>query len=474
MNGQQILRIYIARRWWVIGSVIVGLIVGAGLALTLPPVHESRAQVIVSVADDADVTAGESAAYINDRIPTVLEVAKSADFASQIAELPGIDMGRSGVASALDFALVANTTVIEISAKDADPGQARQLANSAAETMSEPALTEQLGTESGLDIAVLQEAGAATSTVFPDPIRFIVFGGLAGLTIGLILAPLRNGLDRKLRDVNEIADATGAGFIGVHDSAPSRALSRSAANAGAATSTPLLLARLGVVGTDRGTRILTLCGIDGVGNELAADLVETAAANGMRCALVSADPAALHTAHYRELSRVRGVDVVDADGGRSRGVLGDRELSAAMPQPFDLYDLIVILSTDLVDRPDACVYLNRSDAVVIVTAEAPSRSKILTTRELLRVNGAAADGFIVVGRSDRGTGVRGRRRAGAETQTNSAEGSEPSAATAELNVVEATSSDVDQSARSEGEAYRLPARAGSIQNGDDSRNGGQS
>ncbi|GAA3842145.1 hypothetical protein KACC15558_23850 [Brevibacterium ammoniilyticum] len=401
MSGQQIMRIYALRRWWVITSVLAGIIVGSVLAFTLPSIYESRSQAIVSVSDRTNVTAGESAAYVGDRIPTILEIAKSADFARVVAETPGVDLSASEVRSALQFALVPETTVIGITANADDPNVARQLADAASETISDSFLISQLGPDSGLEISVLQEAGEGTSAVFPDPVRFIAFGGLAGLTVGLILAPLRHGLDRRVRDVRDIRNTVGAQLLGVRDAAPSRSLRRMVANSGVATSTPVLLARLGVVGSRTGTRALALCGIEGVGNELASDLVETAAASGLNCALVSADPAALQTAHYRELSQVRGIDVVDADGGRGGGILSGRDLVAAMPRPYDSYDLIVYLGTDLVARPDASLYLDRADVAIIVTGEAPERSDLLVTRELIRAHGSAVDGFVVVSRNDR-------------------------------------------------------------------------
>lgn len=405
MSGQQIMRIYLLRRWWVIACALVGLVVGAGLAFALPSVHEARSQVLVGVAEDAEIAAGESATYVDDWILTLLQIAGSEDFAGEVAASPEVDLTPAEVRAAVDFALVPNTTVVEITAADADPARARTLANAAAETMSTALADTRFGPDTGFAISVLQEAGPATSTAFPDPVRFIVIGGLAGLTLGLILAPLRHGLDRRVRDLREIPELLGTALIGVRDPAANRALRREIAR-GAATSTSVLLARLGVLGS-RGTRTLTLCGIAGVGGELASDLVETAAADGLMCALVSADPVALQTAHYRELTRVRGIDVVDADGGRGRGIRSGEDLAQAMPRPYAEYDLVVLLGTDLVARPDACVHLELADAAIVVSAVSPDRADLLTTRELMRAHATEAAGVVIVAR--RGTGARSRR-----------------------------------------------------------------
>lgn len=396
MSGEQILRIFSVRWRWIVACILLGGIAGTGLALVLPRVYDSSAQVIVSISNDADVGAAESAAYVDDRIPTVLEIAGSHDFANVVAGTSGIDRSSAEARESLDFTLVPDTTVIEISAEDSDSAQAAELANAAAAAMSRPALAEQLGTDDAIKISILQKADSGGGAVFPDPVRFIGIGALAGLVLGLIVAPIRHGFDPRVRDLEDITQILGARLLAVRHSRPGRAIRRQIAAYGASTTIAGLLARLGLISRQRETLYLALCGVEGAGNELAADIIETAVANGMRCVLVSADPAALLTAHYRELSAVKGVDVVDSNAESGGGIIIGTDLSEALPRSIDDYDLVVFLGSDLVAHPEACAYLADAQVAVVVTVSQPDRCALQATCELIRTNGTEIAGYVIV------------------------------------------------------------------------------
>lgn len=396
MSGEQILRILFIRRWWIVVTTIVGTLAGLTLAMALPHVYEARAQVIVSMVESSDVSAAESATYIDDMVPTVLEVSRSNDFANEVAGDRGIARSPDEIRDSLEFTLVADTSVIEIHAQDQNPTQARVIADRAARTMSTQFLTDRLGSVSSMDVSVLQKAETFADGVFPNSARFLGLGALAGLVLGLLLAPIRHGLDPRVRDFGEIRGILGSELLAVRMHKPSGTIRRQAANTGASTSISGLLARLDLTGRRRGSTIMTLCGVSGVGNQLAADLVETAAASGMRCALVSADPAELRTAHYRELSQVTGISVVDANSLSGESLLLGRALADALCAVLADYDLVICLSSDLASRPQTCSFLELSDFAVVVSGSQPVRADLRSTQELLRVSEIKSAGFVLV------------------------------------------------------------------------------
>lgn len=396
MNGEQIVRIFLIRRWWIVGSVILGALVGAGLATALPHVYDVKAQVIVSMAESTDVSAVESGTYIDDLMPNVLEVSRSNDFAHEVSKGSGVDRSTAQIRDSLDFVLVPDTSVIEVHVQDQDPGQARVLANRAAQTMSTSFLTDRLGSVSSLDVSVLQRSESSADGAYPDLVRFVGLGALAGLVLGLLLAPIRHGLDPRLRDFGDIRRTLGTEMLAVRMRKPSGAIRRQAANCGASTSISGLLARLDLTGRRRGSTVVTLCGVGGVGNQLAADLVETAAASGMSCALVSADPAELSTSHYRELSQVTGISVVDANSLSGESLLIGRALADALCAVLADYDLVICLSSDFAAHPQTCSFLELSDIAVVVTAPHPVWADLRSTQELLRAGESLPVGFVLV------------------------------------------------------------------------------
>lgn len=396
MSGEQILRVFFIRRWWIIACVILGAFIGSALAFTLPRIYDSRSQVIVSVSEDSEVGAAESGTYIDDRMPTVLEVSRSNDFAQEVARGSGIDRSPSEVRSELESTVVPETTVIEIHARDHDADQARALADRAAAVMSEPFVIGQMGSGTGMDVTVLQQAESDGTVVFPDPIRFLGIGALAGLVLGLVIAPIRHGLDPRIRDFSDILSIVDADLLAVRMSRPDWSVRRQIARGGAATSISGLFARLGLSGRADGTVTVTLCGVGGVGSELACDLVETAAASGLTCALVSADPAALNTEHYRELSQVTGISVIDVSSDSGHGIFSGLAVRTALSSPRGHYDLVICLSPDLASRPETCGFLESSEFAVVVTTLHPDRSDLRATLELLRASGMSAAGFVLV------------------------------------------------------------------------------
>lgn len=415
MSGEQILRIFVIRRWWIIACVIIGAIAGSALAFTLPRVYDAKSQVIVSVSEDSDVGAAESAMYIDDRMPTLLEISRSNDFATEVADASGVERSASEVREALDATVIPETTVIEIHASDQDAAQARVLADQAAETMSKAFVTDQLGADNGMEVSILQKAESAGAAAFPDPLRFFGFGALAGLVLGLLIAPIRHGFDPRVRDDADIRRLLDTELLAVRMARPGRSIRRQIASGGAATTISGLLARLRLIGRSRNTVTLALCGIGGVGNELAADIVETAAANGMKCALVSADPKALNTAHYRELAHVTGIRVVDVSSGGE--ALTVRGLRRALSAPVEDFDLIVCLSTDLASRPETCGFLDLSDLALVVTTQRPERADVRATAELLRASDLHADGVVLVDAPTRGSEeIAGADRLGDDTE----------------------------------------------------------
>lgn len=396
MSGEQILRVFFIRRWWIIACAILGAFIGSALAFTLPRVYDARSQVIISVAENSEFSAAESGTYIDDRMPTVLEISRSNDFAQEVARGAGIDRSASEVRSELESTVVPETTVIEIHARDRDVDQARALADRAAAVMSEPFVIDQLGSNTGMDVAVLQEAESDGAVVYPDPIRFLGIGALAGLVIGLLIAPIRHGLDPRVRDFSDLLSIVDADLLAVRMRRPVWSVRRQIAGGGAATSIPGLFARLGLSGRAEGTVTVTLCGVGGAGNELAGDLVETAAASGLTCALVSADPAALHTEHYRELSQVTGISVIDVSSESGHGIFSGRAVRTALSSPLEHYDLVICLSPDLASRPETCGFLESSELALVVTTLHPDRSDLRATLELLQASGMSAAGFVLV------------------------------------------------------------------------------
>jgi capsular exopolysaccharide synthesis family protein len=233
-------------------------------------------------------------------------------------------LSRSQVARKVSASAASQSNVMNISATDPDPGRATEIANAyatqvvnfqrttertavgtaqaqvqaqlaslgsagahSAQAKALRAREQQLALISSLQIGeaqVVQPALEPTSPSSPLTVRNGVLGLLVGLVLGVALALLREGFDRRLKDVESLEEAFGA---------PVLAAVTDMSDAEAATeSFRILRARLRYFSVDRNIRtVLVTSAVAGEGKTtVASHLAQAAAAlHGSRVLLVEAD-----------------------------------------------------------------------------------------------------------------------------------------------------------------------------------------
>ena len=136
-----------ARRWlWLLALVTI---VGGGTSFLvssrLPRVYSSAAKLLVTpsqsgvVANYNDVLAGQSLTR------TYAEVIKSRPIVETAARQVGLDLPYESLVATLDVKPIANTQLIQISARANDPGAAAQFANEVANTFIQSIQSSQSG-----------------------------------------------------------------------------------------------------------------------------------------------------------------------------------------------------------------------------------------------------------------------------------------------------------------------------------------
>jgi capsular exopolysaccharide synthesis family protein len=136
-----------ARRWlWLLALVtIVGGGTGFLVSSRLPRIYSSAAKLLVTpsqsgaVANYNDVLAGQSLTR------TYAEVIKSRPIVESAARQVGLDLPYQALVAALDVKPIANTQLIQITARANDPGVAAQFANEVANTFIQAIQSSQSG-----------------------------------------------------------------------------------------------------------------------------------------------------------------------------------------------------------------------------------------------------------------------------------------------------------------------------------------
>ena len=215
----QILR----QHWGYVVGAVVGLLAVAGVLTWLAePSYESTAQVYISTSGSqevADLVQGSS--FTQRQVTTYADLVTTPQVLEPVAQTLGIDGGVETLERQLRAQEVPNTVLIDITAADPDPVLAAEVANAVGEEFAD--MIEELES-AGRDgpgpvqANVVRPARVSETPASPDVVRNLLVAGLLGLVLGPVLAVLREVLDTKVRDEDDVTgltDATILGRIGV-------------------------------------------------------------------------------------------------------------------------------------------------------------------------------------------------------------------------------------------------------------------
>ena len=201
MRNASALEVIQRHRWTIIATFAVFVVVTAAISKSLTKIYQTEASLLVSVAADAQsfdtVQASQSFAR------SYSEIIASRNQADRVAA--ELDDGTTAdeLLGVTSFEPLSETQLLEIAAEDPDPERAQLIANTYASTFDRFVGTE-LEETTQAEVTVADPAPLPTSPARPKPTVYTVIAGLLGLAIGLALAFLREQLDKRIRNVDEI------------------------------------------------------------------------------------------------------------------------------------------------------------------------------------------------------------------------------------------------------------------------------
>ncbi|MHA3704650.1 polysaccharide biosynthesis tyrosine autokinase [Jatrophihabitans sp. YIM 134969] len=214
------------RSWWiVVVAALLGAAAGGYLFWRATPLYAAQVQLIASTTTDptsteggsdgsngsADEAARGTSSYVAEQAKAFAQLAGTppavADAATE-AGVPGATPAVSATASGTDPFLTITVT-------DTDPEVTRVVANAFAATL--PVTSARLS--GALPVAVglktLSPAALPEHPVSPALLRTVGLPLVVGVVVGVLLALLREYLNRTVRDADEIEQATGLPVLGV-------------------------------------------------------------------------------------------------------------------------------------------------------------------------------------------------------------------------------------------------------------------
>lgn len=213
---------HIVRKSWamIVAVTLAVMAVVAGYTLTRTPEYRSTTEVYVSVRT-GDGTLGEmtqGSGYARQAIDSYVDVVTTSIVTEKVSEEMGGRFTPSQIKTKLSATSPNNTVLIDISANDADPVVAAEVANVTGRVFAE-VVANQLekpteGSPTRVQIDTVEPAQVPGAPLSPNVSRNMALGLLLGLALGFGIAVLRDVFDTRIRSRRDVAAVTNAPILG--------------------------------------------------------------------------------------------------------------------------------------------------------------------------------------------------------------------------------------------------------------------
>ena len=428
MNLGEYLRISRARWKVILGTVVATTAIAALGTLATAPTYESSARLFFSTPQaEADV-AFAGGEFSVARVASYADLVGTRQLGVRVVDRLGADATPSQVSDLVTATVTPGTANMQITAVDADPVLARNVAQATAVELA--ALVGDLETPPGVRQApikatVVDPATVSSTPLTPQPARNIALGVLLGLLLGLALAVAREVLDSTVREAEDVEAVGGPPVLGelVRASDDDRSLTAVSEGQGPyVESLRMLRTSLQYADADRTNRLVTVTSAlsDEGKTTTAASLAIILARGDQRVLLMEADLRRPHLHKLLDLvpavglstlltGRIQLEEAVQGCGVRGLDVLTSGELP---PDPAELlqsramadllqrvredYDVVVIDAPPLLPVTDAALLAARSDsALLVVRHGSTKRAQLRAALQRLRAVGGRPLGVVL-------------------------------------------------------------------------------
>ncbi len=190
-----------ARKWIVIGAVVVCVGVTELVTALLTPVYSTSAILLVA---QPTLTQAYSTVDANEELArSYAQVLQSSSFASQVAASLGGRPSASSLQSSASIQPVSNTSLVTISASSHSRTEAKRIADAYASVAV--TYVNRLTTQTKATVTVAASASMPRSPSQPKPSLYGLVALIVGLFAGVGLAFLRDRFDRRIRSREALA-----------------------------------------------------------------------------------------------------------------------------------------------------------------------------------------------------------------------------------------------------------------------------
>jgi succinoglycan biosynthesis transport protein ExoP len=221
MTFAEFVRLSRAYKWVLVGSAIVGVLVMVAFTTRQPVLYAASSTGIVKVGTSGSV--GEEMSNLqlaDEKIKLYTTLISTTPVAERVIDELGLNASPGDVAGRLSAA-VGTANTIRVQAIAPTPAEARDLAASAIDAVAEEVdAIEADGRRGGnqtqlVRILPLEEATLPGAPFTPNYKMAAAQGAAGGLIVAYVFIIARRLIDRRVRSVKDVEEATGSSVIGI-------------------------------------------------------------------------------------------------------------------------------------------------------------------------------------------------------------------------------------------------------------------
>ncbi|TAJ50249.1 MAG: polysaccharide biosynthesis tyrosine autokinase [Herbiconiux sp.] len=210
----------VLRKGWVyiVALTLLGIAVAATFSILKTPEYQATSKVFVSIQSAgsiSDLTQGGN--FAQNQVKSYADIVTTPVVLQPVIASLGLDVDVNQLAKQVTATSPLDTVIVEISVTDTSPRQAAEIANAVAssfESTVSALVPENAEGVTPVKITLLQQAVVPGAPSSPNVPLNIALGALVGLVIGLGLAVLRETLDTRIRNEQDVEHITDAPIIG--------------------------------------------------------------------------------------------------------------------------------------------------------------------------------------------------------------------------------------------------------------------
>lgn len=394
------------RRSWIAVCVfaLVGVLVGASMALVASPTYSARTQLFVAIQSSGTVSELQQGnSFSQARVQSYVKTARTPIVLQRVIDELGLDASPASLAKQVEASADPNTVLITITTLDESPARAAAIAQAVAESLVSAVAV--LEGDSPVKLSVVTPAAAPVTPSSPNISTYILVGLLLGLGSGVAFALVRAQRDSNVRGEADLRRVSAAPLLGAiaydMDAAKKPLLTQTAPQSPRAESFRQIRTNLQFANVSSSSKtMLVTSSLPGEGKTTTATNMAIAMAQaGQRVALVDADLRRPMTASYLGLERGAGLTTALVGAANVEDLLqpwGDDGLYVLTsgqipPNPSELlgseamtqliirlegtFDVVIIDAPPLIPVTDATVLSQKVGGVVLVVGAAKVRTQ---------------------------------------------------------------------------------------------------